>query len=463
MLLQRLSLLCTLSVGAAAVQTDIYSSGDLVVANPIESTVIFACVAVVSSMLEFGIDSGATIRQKYFRVMFAALNQEIMIVGILVIALTFAESVYDWPTKWILFFKWAMMTLFLMVISFILLILIMLFVVRRADSSWSHFEVERMDGAVSLSTRERQYKDGFNRFQTTLGAFGYNAGMGIRFSEYLSKLMRKNVVALTDLNWVSWICLATVVVINALRTEGFRQLSEYNDENVDDTPEPWRRVVNYLSFPLVVGYGALAGFLAMYILLHRRLNAFLAASETRGDASEAILSTRRTANQMDNLDDSRSFLFRHSLEVTLEMLQVVLLTFEWYFSTFLLTYAFPLAENMGLTSIPIFVAAVIPLIVVFALLPWLLMMITVLSSSGNNLDEATVQSIVRRSKVPRDELPPRMRLMLERQDARARQKASRVRLEVRSTSSRLQSPPLMAPGSRPRPQGVRPSLPQHEL
>eukprot|EP00658_Telonema_sp_P-2_P056906 TRINITY_DN4536_c0_g1_i2.p1 TRINITY_DN4536_c0_g1~~TRINITY_DN4536_c0_g1_i2.p1 ORF type:complete len:205 (-),score=32.45 TRINITY_DN4536_c0_g1_i2:136-750(-) len=189
----------------------------------------------------------------------------------------------------------------------------------------------------------------------------------------------------------------------------------------------------------------------MYILLHKRLNAFLVASETRGTGNDMAATSRRAANLMDNLDDSRSFLFRHSLEVTLEMVQVVLLTFEWYFSTFMLTYAFPLAINMGLTSIPIFVVAVIPLIVVFVLLPWLLMMVTVLSSSGNNLDETAVQSIVKRSKVPRDELPPRMRVMLERQDARNNRKATRVGLEKRST---LEAP--NAPGGR------RPAMPQVE-
>lgn len=400
-----------MSSAAAAV----YTSGDLILENPVEATTIFLFVILVSAMLEFGIDSADNIQNKYFKVMFNALNQEIMIVGVLVLSLTFAETVYDWPSRWILLFKWSMMCLFLMAIIFVTLIMSLLLCVRFTDRTWTKFEAEKMDSGEPLGARETQYKDAFNKFQFSLRAFGYDASMGIQFSQYISKLQRRNVVALTDLTWVSWVCLGTLVILNALRAEATRRISEFGDENIEDEMSDQQRALNYISFILIVGYGTLVVFMIIYFKLTRRLNKFLKTKRGGGDGVGAAggggaggLETALQASQ-DLLDDSKAYLFRRSTEATLEIVQVIILFLEWYIATFFLSYAYQITANLGGIAVPLFIFALLPAMVVIGLLPWLLMVITMLSALGNNLDEATVMYLVRKSGIPEEEWPPQMR------------------------------------------------------
>lgn len=445
-------LICYHSIFAvAASENSVYAAGDLVRANPIESSVIFLCVVVASAFLEFALDRASNIKAKYFQVMFSTVNQEVMIVGVLVLVLMFAENLYDWPNRWVLIFKWSMMCLFFMVISFILLILLILFVVQRSDSSWSTFETERMDAeSEKFSDREMKYKASFFRFLGALKVYGYNANMGIRYSTYLSKLMRKNVVALTDLTWVSWVCLATVVVLNALRTEAFRRLSEHNDENLDDDHTTNQRLLLYLSFVGIVGYGILALFIIMYKMLSYRLTQFLAMTESSTGASslqQRLLdngsSSARATNAVDNLDDSRAFLFRRSLEVTLEMLQILLLALLWYISTFVLSFSYPIVNSLRDYAAPIIIAAVMPIVIVMFLMPWTLMLITILGSLGNNLDENTIQTQIRKAEVPIEELPEKMREALR---ANAQRKlAKQVRKGLQTRQGNIRSAPTLGP------------------
>lgn len=422
----------TFARAAGTSEVSVYEAGDLVKNHPIETMLIFSGVVIASALLEWLLALSTRVKAKYFQVLFSTVNQEVMIVGVLVLALLFAENLYEWPKRWILIFKYSMMTLFLMIICFIILILTILLRARWADREWSRFEAERMDaeGGSGFSNREAKYKASFFRFLGALTAYGYSANMGIRYSTYLSKLMRRNVVALADLTWVSWVCLATVVVVNALRTEGFRRLSEVNDENLDDSHSIEQRLLLYLSFIIIIGYGLLALFIAMHWSLSSRLDKFLAAgaaSAAGGSASggggagaagglqQRLLETGALTNRqaaVDNLDDSRAFLFRRSLEVTLEMLQTLLLSLLWYMATFLLSFSYQLGAHMPEYAAPIIVLAVLPIAVVIVLLPWTLMLITILGSLGNNLEEHTVQTQIRKAGVPIDELPEKMQAAL---------------------------------------------------
>eukprot|EP00744_Colponema_vietnamica_P019122 GILI01027041.1.p1 GENE.GILI01027041.1~~GILI01027041.1.p1 ORF type:complete len:306 (-),score=41.76 GILI01027041.1:66-941(-) len=270
--------------------------------------------------------------------------------------------------------------------------------------------------------------------------------MGIKYSTYLSKLMRKNVVSLTDLTWVSWLCLATFVVLNALRTEAFRRLSEYRDENLDDDYTIGQRLILYLSFIVIIGYGVLVLFLIMHKILSNRLTQFLAMTENSSGGGAGGIQARLLdggARAADSLDDSRAYLFRRSLEVTLEMLQILLLALLWYVSTFVLSFSYPIVNSMPDYAAPIIVAAILPVVIVMILMPWTLMLITILGSLGNNLDENTIQTQIRKANVPIDELPEKMREALRANAQRKLVKQVRKGLQVRQGN--LRSAPAQAP------------------
>lgn len=399
---------------------DVYTQGDIVLQFPVQASTTFLFVILISAVLEFGIDTAADVQNKYFRVMFDAINQEVMIVGLLVLACAFAQTVYDWPSRWVLIFQWAMMVLFFMAIFFVCLVSYVLAAVNFTTKRWLLFEIERMDSGQELSGRELQYKLAFNRFQNALQAFGYDASMGIRFSEYLAKLMRRNIVALTDLTWVCWVCLATLVILNTLRSEGTRRLSQLGDENLENAQTANQRVVQYLSFIVVIGYGILATFLTMHFLLSRRLNEFLNSNRAGGDGPNGANARPHGGAEQglltrDDLEDSKAHLFRRSREATTEMLQVVILALEWYTATFFLSFSNEIVTNLGWgIAVPLFIAAALPAIVFSVVIPWTLTIITLLSSLGTNLDEDSVRYLILKHGVPEAEWPPHMREALRK-------------------------------------------------
>ena len=408
----------------AGITTDIslYSEGDIVLQYPIEASTTFLFVILLAAILEFCIDYAAGVENKYFRVMFDAINQEVMIVGVLVLMLNFAQSITAWPTRWVSFFQWAMMCLFFMVLFFVGIVTFVLVFITSMKRSWLHFEQNEMDADPEThSTRQRQYQKALLKFQAALLASGYDPTLkGMVFSEYLGKVVRRNVVAMTDLSWVSWVCLATLVILNTLRAEATRRLSSLNDENIEDALNLSQRVAHYLSFVFFIGYIMLLVFVILYYRMHSSLNEFLdakpkrsgediggadmAAPEGGGAAGVQMLNTK------DMLEDPRAKLFRRSREATMEVVQILVLCFEWYTSFFFLSFSNEAITNLGVGgAVGVFITALIPVIVMCALLPWFLTMISLLSCLGTSLDEGTVQHLIIAAGVPEDEWPLPMR------------------------------------------------------
>jgi hypothetical protein len=389
--------------------TAVYTQGDIILQYPVEATTTFLFVILISAILEFGIDYAADVDNKYFQVMFEALNQEIMIVGVMILAMSFTQTLYDFPARWVLIFQWSMMCLFFMVLFFVLLIIGVLGAVTKSTKWWLKFETEKMDSGGQLSARELQYKLAFNKFQAALTAFGYDASQGIRFSEYLSKLQRRNIVSLTDLTWVCWVCLATLVILNTLRAEGTRQVSQIGDENIEDDMTKNQRLLNYMSFIVFIGYGTLLLYFVIHRTLNKRLDKFLRPKSHRQNEGERPLMGEE-GGAADELEDPKSLLFRRSREATMEVLQVIILAIEWYTSVFFLSFSNEIVKFLGVgVAIPLFLFALLPAVIFVFFLPWTLGVITMLSSLGNNLDDDIVRHLVIKQGIPESEWPEHMR------------------------------------------------------
>ena len=396
----------------------VYASGDLVLEKPVETTTIFLSVFLIAAILEFLIDTAAGIRNKYFRVIFNLINQEVMIIGVLVLTLVFTQTVKTWDPLYVFLFKWAMMTLFLMVMFFCSIVLMLIGFTKRLASTWSEFESERMDSATNLSGSEMAYKNGFLKFTQCMSAYGYSASLGVRFSDYLTKMIRRYMVKLTSLSWTAWICLAAIVMLNAIRCEITLVISQSGDENALSGLTHDQKLANYLSFILLQGYLVLGLFIAFFYSLTTRLQNFLNGTRSvyvgpqqgagRGGFEQPLISTANTAG-FDTLDDPRVYLFRRSIDSTLELLQIVLIALEWYTATFCVSYAVPIFNNFDIPIIVVlYVVAAGPLMVI-PFLPRTLTMISMMASLGTSLDERAVQYFIRKAKIPEDELPAKMR------------------------------------------------------
>lgn len=442
--------------------TTIYSGGDVVRAFPLEETTITLIVLLVAGIIEFVVDTVSNADNKYLRVMFNAVAQEVMIVGVMILALLFTQTVYTWPVLWVFMFKWSMMCLFLMIILFIVEIVVLLYIARRSAESWGAFEATVMDAqGISLSGWQEHYKQSSYKFLQALKAYGYDAGNGVRFSHYLSKMVRRNVFSMTEIKWVSWVVLATVAVLNGLRAEAAMKLSLIGDENVDDDLSDWQRFINYFSYVLLVGYSALGMFIAVFVMLLRKLDAFLDGSRgaqrnTANPPPSTVVVGAEVAISVDTLDDPRSYLFRHSLDATMELIQTLLLVVQWYTATFILGFMYQCIMRVELAyGIPVLITGAVPYFIPLFLMPRLLLTVTILGSLGTNLDEYAVQALIKSAKVPESEWPAKMKRRLLA-TKKLKDKRRKSRLEPSATT--LDSPTLGSTSPVP-----PPAVPMSEL
>ena len=111
----------------------------------------------------------------------------------------------------------------------------------------------------------------------------------------------------------------------------------------------------------------------------------------------------------------------------MEIIQVLIVYLEWYVSTFFVSFSGDIVTHFGLVGIPFFVAALLPVVGVIWMLPWLLNMVTMLSSLGNNLHEEVVRHLIIKAGVPESDWPLPMREAMEREREKEREKEEEKR------------------------------------
>eukprot|EP00760_Papus_ankaliazontas_P023064 PhM_4_TR19139/c0_g1_i2/m.14799 len=391
--------------GIGAVMT----SGDTVILNPFESGLIFTVVTIVAAVLELMFDKANDIENKYFHVMFEAMSEEMVIVGVLALAIKFAMGVISLlPSRYLVIFEWAHMCLFFMAITFFTIIFLVLTVTRFSNQRWAKFEAERMDeDDDGLQGREQSYKISYYKFLTTMEAYGYTAEYGVKFHTYLLKMERRNLVSLTDLTWKSWLSLSTLVMLNAFRT---RLTPTQGEDPTTGLPQlnERDRLFNYSSYIVCCGYGTLVVYLVIHAVLQHRLAQFLNARiDTNMDSTVTkgghMANLQQRLVNKDDLEDPQSYLPWQSKESTLELLQLVIMFFEWYLSVFMLSFTWAIFKFVPSYAVPLIVAAIVPFVIFLFFFPWTLTTVTIMSSLGASLDEGVVKLIIDRQRSRKDD------------------------------------------------------------
>eukprot|EP00759_Apiculatamorpha_spiralis_P023286 PhF_6_TR27135/c0_g1_i3/m.39599 len=191
---------------------EIYSSGDIVLQNPVESCTIFIFVIMLSAALELLLHHLSHIENKYFRVVFEALSEEVMIVGVLALLLLFGSSVVSgMPDRWVTIFNWAHMCLFFMAVFFTGIVISIITSVQRQAKRWKIFEETRLDDA-RVTKDENRYRMATEHYRDTLAYLGMKGMEDVDFADYIAKMQRHSVVEITDLSWKSWAGLSILVI-----------------------------------------------------------------------------------------------------------------------------------------------------------------------------------------------------------------------------------------------------------
>ena len=382
------------AAGGGASFNSVYTSGDVILEHPIESSTIMLFVIGVSASLEYLLDTAGEVENKYFRVMFEALSEEITVVGLLSLILSFSESILaDLPPRWLDIFNWAHMCLFFMAICLILIVGVLLVTVVSHGKKWMDFEVTRIHQAKGRKNyfkgKENQFYNAHCKFFECVTIAGYTEEQKekILFSDYLLKAERACLVELTDLSWRSWMALTTMIIINALRTK-FIPIKVYNELG-EFSLEQNERLINFSTYVGFCGFLPLIGFLMINHRLNLRLEQYLAYDPLQKGAAPTNLR---------ELYDPKAFLFWQSTEGTLTVLQIFIMFFEWYISVFCLSMLYEAMTKFDVFYRLLIILAFMPLVVFMYMMPWMLTVVALLSHLGSSLDKEIIEKILDSSK-----------------------------------------------------------------
>lgn len=370
----------------------LYTSGDLILQNPIESSSIFLIVVVVCASIEYLFALGEEIDSKFFREMFSTMSEEVLVIGVLSLMLTFGSSVIPTlPLQWAVMFDWAHICLLFMGLMLVGLICLVSLNVFSHNKAWAKFETNKITySGDTHSSREQRFKMAYEKFHIALKAHGY--GTDIPFAEYVLRGEKRNLIALGNLSWKSWLALSTIVVLNAMRTRAVPQHPSQTDPN--DLLNETDNLINIAMYIGVCGYGTLALFLAIHLRLQLRFRQYLMLTTGGNEGQRPGGLDEPLAPTINDLDDPQSFLLWQSETQSMAMVQAVLMFLVWYMAVFGLNMMYrTFTFNVGFTIL-ILGAAIAPLVTFLAMVPWTLTTIAILSSLGTSLNEEWVKSII---------------------------------------------------------------------
>lgn len=365
---------------APAEAQNIYTGPDLNVLYPVEGTAIFVAVVLSAAVVEYVIDVLMAIENDYFQKVYSSVREETIVCSILTMLMIFAKSVGTLQPKWVLMLNYAVLGLFFMVLFFVVIIGGSVMSLRLEVSKWRRFEGTRIDADPMLSYKEIIFKACRDRFRESLALHDVKSSNDVMFTDYMQRMQRFTVAAITDLSWKSWLALAVMVIINGVRSRittgsqtGVARLSRAD------------RTINVSTYIGVVGYGTLLIYMVVHFMLQMRLRSFAQASITSKDADGNV-----------EVSSSQARLFFSRFATTSHIFQCTVLVLEWYLSVFALGMAYEISQEYGYLAILIFASAVLPMFIFVWMFPWTITMITILNGLGADLDveeaEATVQA-----------------------------------------------------------------------
>jgi hypothetical protein len=352
--------LATLTPAPSTELPTIYRSGDLVLQNPQETCIIFVAVILISALLEFSLQRISGIDNKYARTLVTTMSQEVTIIGVLALLLMFTVSVI--PKRiitplYVNLFSWANMSLFFMATFFVLNIVAQFFVAALSYRYWKSFEEGRMDSdeAERLGFFERRFKLCYTRYAIQLEKKAALSPSALPFYEYVSTTLRKQLVRASNLSYRTWLSLSVVVLANLLRT----MLTPFVDKTEDS------EFYNALMYVGVVGWGTFLVFGVFFGLLQYRLLKYAV-----GDLKPPR-------------GDPRVYIPFGTPKRSVEFLQVIIMTINWYLTLFVTGNAKQIGSISTKWKVGVVYALfAIPLLSIIASLPWVFYSIAMLTTIG---------------------------------------------------------------------------------
>eukprot|EP00760_Papus_ankaliazontas_P000125 PhM_4_TR10024/c2_g1_i1/m.94894 len=385
------ALLVSCTEAAGGIGSLYKKGGDLVLRYPADTVALFFAVIVLTVVLEITRHRLNHHHDWFVRGLYTAMSNEMLSVGVIALALMFLVASIQSAVsqRWLLLFEWAHMTLFLMMLSFLSILLLYVWVLGRIQSNWEQYEKEIVaeSGNVPLSESFSAPPPKKDELSVIRRAFvlaraeflfeldGLSVLKHISYAQYLRCATKATLLALVHFSTFSWVVIIVVSVFVGAR--GF--FLDVGSEDVAITVN--HQLANIISFTLLVGTLPAIGLAIMATKLQMNLDKFLARR-----------STERTA-------DVRPYLLFGSSDRTLQVMQIPLVLNMYHFAMLLMGLLYEAIVGIGHYRYLVIPMCFMPFFLTLGMLPWCVVTYTMLLSLGSgHIDDAVLARLSSEAK-----------------------------------------------------------------
>ena len=365
---------------------EVYTSGTLILRQPIEASTIYLITVILASSIEYLFEMAGRVNSKFFRQLFKTQVEETFVFGTLILLLViFSSFVADMPEGWAVVFAWVEMSIVFMAVWYCGLTSVVALKTAQFAKELETFETSRMGSGDQgdLKDYEKLFTNACTRFKMSMLAFGYDKPLV--HAKYLFRVQKRIICGLADLNWKVWLSMTVPTVFNAVRA-GLMDGAEQSGNATIAVFIFWQGGLPVLLFLWV--YRKINSQVRVYLnkdideVAHRVKSLDANYADTAEGEVEPF--TR------EELADPKQFLIQSSLSNTVSVVQICMIQITWYGAILLVTmYAKIMAQNGGVAFV-LFVGSLVPPVIFVWLMPWTLTVISMLSSLETELDQTFV-------------------------------------------------------------------------
>lgn len=353
----------------------LYTSGDLLLNNPVQWCVILVSVILASATIQYLMHFlKQNITSKYAKHMNQTTQQEITVVGVVATCLMLATSflpVDDNQPVYAGLFSWTTMLIFFSAFLYVLEIICQYYICNADMLRWRQYEERRLDSddVDRLVLRERHYRLAFDRFAEELKIAFQITTRECPLHENAMVFHKRFLARMTDFSYRCWLSLSIVVLCNFGRT----YFSPY------ETPlDDYENFMNALVFMGCTGWFVLVVFGVYTFILFRCMSDLVNKRLKRSTVGAEIVP------------------FWDPIRAT-EFLQCVYLSLNYFMTVFVLGIANTI-NGSGYIAATAFLFA-LPIIIVMLATPWVLWSLSIMSVLGSvRKNRPIIQNIVREAR-----------------------------------------------------------------
>lgn len=390
----------------AASRSSIYASGDLILANPMQSTAIFLTVIVLSTAFEYILEFLMDIKNRYQRAIVLAVKEEVVCMAFTHMVLLWASFSFPFTTHWHTVIQFVAVTVIYMAFTYIFMTASIVVLLSRRMSSWRTFEWSAISAISQHDKSEQQFRLARQVYLAMLpfdvpgaepsggGRDGGNDEDGdgdnvddpnaaLLFSSVLTVLERKHVQSFTDFTPVTWIGLALLITVN-----GFRAVTVVSIGLGDEGT----RIAQSLSF-IATGYAMALALFVMSSLLFRRgySRLFGRAAKNNGCINPA---KRTAAERKSDADEFKRVLFFSNVGHTMQIFKVFWLGLIWYSAHLVVGIFYVLWRDFGWYSLILDAIAIVPPLLALVILPGCFVCAILTAAIGADFDPRIARAVL---------------------------------------------------------------------